>query len=555
MKKHFLTNLSIKYKFILGIVAILSLSLFALFLSMLKRSEGLLIQSIEQRAQLINSNFSVVAAQGIQESSFSNLQSLINEVAAQTPDIKLLIVAYADGTIIATSDEENYPQFGKIKNDFIEPQLATGANAIRHDDARDVLESIRFIFESPVEPEESSGAVPDKKQAAAAAKSKAIGYIYVVLNTISLHQARFDLWKISSLLTMLLMLTSAGVAYWFGAIMTNPIEKLATHVRLIAAGDLDSPLIARSSDEFGQLIGDVDKMRISIKDLTENLEAKVEERTEQLKKASDQLAGAFEEIKVLNEQLKQENLRMGAELEITRQIQQMVLPRQEELLQIKSLDIAGFMEPADEVGGDYYDVLSHNGVIKIGIGDVTGHGLESGVVMLMVQTAVRTLLNSGITDDKVFLDVLNRTIYGNVQRMQANKSLTLALLDYRAGNIRLSGQHEELLLVRKGGQIERIDTIDLGFPIGLDENIAHLISEINISLNPGDGVVLYTDGFTEAENDRRELYGIERLCQVITQNWDLEADAIKNSIIKDVRAFIGKQKVYDDLTLIVLKQR
>ncbi|HBB31884.1 MAG TPA: serine/threonine protein phosphatase, partial [Cyanobacteria bacterium UBA9273] len=74
-------------------------------------------------------------------------------------------------------------------------------------------------------------------------------------------------------------------------------------------------------------------------------------------------------------------------------------------------EIAGFMEPASEVGGDYYDVLYHNGTVKIGIGDVTGHGLESGVLMLMVQTAVRTLLEVNETDSKKFLDVLNRTIY------------------------------------------------------------------------------------------------------------------------------------------------
>jgi serine phosphatase RsbU (regulator of sigma subunit) len=81
---------------------------------------------------------------------------------------------------------------------------------------------------------------------------------------------------------------------------------------------------------------------------------------------------------------------MSAELAVSRKLQQMLLPKEHELNQIPGLEIAGFMEPATEVGGDYYDVLNHNGNVKIGIGDVTGHGLESGVVMLMTQTATRT---------------------------------------------------------------------------------------------------------------------------------------------------------------------
>ncbi|MEK8021907.1 MAG: AAA family ATPase, partial [Candidatus Parabeggiatoa sp.] len=138
--------------------------------------------------------------------------------------------------------------------------------------------------------------------------------------------------------------------------------------------------------------------------LYRTLEQKVEKRTAQL-------AGANQEITLLNERLKEENLRMGAELDVAKKLQQMVLPKEEELQQIEGLDIAGFMEPADEVGGDYYEVLCHDGHIKIGIGDVTGHGLESGILMLVVQIAVQSLLESGIKDSENFLNILNRIIY------------------------------------------------------------------------------------------------------------------------------------------------
>ncbi|MEW6494943.1 MAG: SpoIIE family protein phosphatase [Cyanobacteriota bacterium] len=254
-------------------------------------------------------------------------------------------------------------------------------------------------------------------------------------------------------------------------------------------------------------------------------------------------------------QLKAENLRLATELEITRKLQQMLLPRDKELSAISGLDIAGFMEPAEQVGGDYYDILKHNGLVKIGIGDVTGHGLESGVLMIMVQTAVRTLLSINETDPAKFLSAINRTIYDNVQRMNSDKNLTLSLLDYQQGQLCLTGQHEEMIVVRADGTLERIDTIDLGFPIGLEADITDFVAQIQVQLHLGDVVVLYTDGITEAENLAGKHYGIERLCEVVRLHRQLSALAIKQAVIDDVRSHIGSSQVYDDITLLVLKQK
>ncbi len=253
--------------------------------------------------------------------------------------------------------------------------------------------------------------------------------------------------------------------------------------------------------------------------------------------------------------LKDENLRLKAELEVTHRLQQMLLPKEAELKQIPGLEISGFMEPAEEVGGDYYDVLTHNGRVKIGIGDVTGHGLESGVLMLMVQTAVRILLENNETDPVKFLNAINRTIYDNMQRINSDKNLSLCLLDYQAGTLRLSGQHEEMVVVRCGGQVERIKTVKLGFPIGLAPDIADFVAEAKVQLNPGDVVVLYTDGITEAENVNGARYRLERLCEVVSLSWQQSSSEIKQAIIDDVRRHIGKQKVYDDMTLVVFKQK
>ena len=331
--------------------------------------------------------------------------------------------------------------------------------------------------------------------------------------------------------------------------ITRPVLRITKAAEQIAAGNLDERVDTTEFieiEEIDTLERSFDSMAGQLKESFETLEDKVKERT-------IELASANGEILALNERLKEDNLRMGAELDIVRQMQQMILPNPEEL-EIEGLDIAAYMAAADEVGGDYYDVLNTDGVVTLGIGDVTGHGLESGILMLMAQTAVRTLKEIREVDPVRFLDALNRTLYKNVQRMNSEKSLTLAILNYSNGQVSISGQHEETLIVRNGGEIERVDMMDLGLPIALHDDIAEFISHISIELQLGDGIVLYTDGIPEAYDIKKKQYGLEPMCEVISQNWHLSAGEIKQAVIDDVRRHIGTQKVFDDITLLVLKR-
>ncbi len=335
------------------------------------------------------------------------------------------------------------------------------------------------------------------------------------------------------IISIVVLISLALVIYLFVSFYRTVMQTvfvLDEAAKKMASGNLDHKIILDNRDELGQVVGAFNKI-------------------------ADALVGANQEITVLNDRLKAENMRMSAELDVTRKIQQMLLPKDRELKEVIGLDIAGFMEAAEEVGGDYYDVLQHKGRVKIGIGDVTGHGLESGVLMIMVQTAVRTLLAYNEADPVRFLSAINSVIYDNVQRMKSDKNASLALLDYQQGMLKLSGQHEEMIVVRCNGSVERFDTIDLGFPIGLDADIAEFVAEKSVQLYSGDVVVLYTDGITEAENMEKLLYGLERLIEVIEINWQRSAAEIRQAVIKDVRSHIGEQKVFDDITLLVLKQK
>jgi len=348
-----------------------------------------------------------------------------------------------------------------------------------------------------------------------------------------LHKRRESFVRKKTLISVLVLITLVIVIYLFVSFYRSVMQTvfvLEEASKKMASGNLDHKIILDNRDELGQVVAAFNKI-------------------------ADALVGANQEITVLNDRLKAENIRMSAELDVTRKIQQMLLPKERELKEVIGLDIAGFMEAAEEVGGDYYDVLQHKGRVKIGIGDVTGHGLESGVLMIMVQTAVRTLLAYNEPDPVRFLSAINSVIYDNVQRMKSDKNASLALLDYEEGMLKLSGQHEEMIVVRCNGSVERFDTIDLGFPIGLDADIAEFVAETIVQLYSGDVVVLYTDGITEAKNMDKLLYGLERLIKVIEINSQRSAAEIRQAVINDVRSHIGEQKVFDDITLLVLKQK
>ncbi|WP_026621935.1 phosphoserine phosphatase RsbU/P (plasmid) [Ensifer sp. WSM1721] len=357
---------------------------------------------------------------------------------------------------------------------------------------------------------------------------------------------RIVIYQVLALLVSLCFVIAAVFA--ISKRITGGISALAGAAKRIQAKDYSVRVDIPTRDEVGEAGAAFNRMAEQISFHTENLEQLVEDRTKELEEANLQISG-------LNEQLRSENLRLGAELDVARRIQMMVLPRTTELDAISDLEIAAYMRPADEVGGDYYDVLSSGKRLKIGIGDVTGHGLESGVLMLMVQSVARALQEAGEMDPSQFLNRVNRAIYKNLVRTSTNKHLSLAFLDYDGAHMTLSGQHEELIVVRDPGKVERIDTLDLGLPIGLEPDISSFVATRDISFGHGDMIILHTDGVTEAENRNGELFGIERLCESAGRRYGGSAEDVKAGIIEDLMAHIGTQKIHDDITLVVMRHR
>ncbi|MBY5819435.1 SpoIIE family protein phosphatase [Rhizobium leguminosarum bv. viciae 248] len=370
--------------------------------------------------------------------------------------------------------------------------------------------------------------------------------LYAAQAKISEATNRIVIYQILAILMSLLVVAIAVFAA--SKRITSGISALADAAKRIQAKDYSVRVAITSKDEVGEAGEAFNRMAEQISYHTENLEQLVEERTAQIEDAK-------EEISTLNAQLQRENRRLGTELAVAERIQLMVLPLHQELEEFQALEIAAYMRPAEEVGGDYYDVLKNGSRLKIGIGDVTGHGLESGVLMLMVQSVARALQEAGNTDAVKFLTDLNSALFKNIVRTKIDKHLTLAFLDYDGKEMILSGQHEEVVVVRANGEVERIDTMDLGIPIGLEADISAFIKTREITFETGDLILLHTDGVTEAENDAGELFGIERLCREALRLKDQSAEKVVAGIVTTLMLFIGSQKIYDDITLLAVRHR
>ncbi|RCW81540.1 SpoIIE family protein phosphatase [Phyllobacterium bourgognense] len=401
------------------------------------------------------------------------------------------------------------------------------------------LRSTNLWSSGPIKPETMSvGIVVPEREIYAA--------LFAAQDGISRATNRILIYQIIAIAVSLLIVFAAVLG--ISKRITAGLSALASAARRLQAKDYSVRVNIPTRDEVGEAGAAFNRMAEQISFHTENLERLVDERTSELE-------GANQEISALNSKLQDENLRLGAELAVARQIQLMVLPRAHELEAIPCIEIAAYMRPADEVGGDYYDVLQNGSRVKIGIGDVTGHGLESGVLMLMVQSIVRALQETGEGDPRQFLDRLNRAIFKNIERTNTDKHLSLAFLDYEDERITLSGQHEEVLVIRAGGAVERIDTLNLGLPVGLELDILPFVETHAIPFSSGDVIVLYTDGVTEAEDLEGTFYGINRLSESARQRYGGTAEEIKTGVLEDLMAHIGTQKIHDDITLVIMRHK
>lgn len=251
------------------------------------------------------------------------------------------------------------------------------------------------------------------------------------------------------------------------------------------------------------------------------------------------------------------NAVLREEMEHARRIQTKLTPKHP---RIEGYDITGYMKTADDVGGDYYDVINAHGVDWLVIGDVSGHGLGAGLVMMMVQSTIQVMLetNPQISPGDLLASI-NGAITKNIQKLEDDKYMTISVLALREnGRIEYAGLHQDLLVYRsQTGVVESIET--KGIWLGVIDDIKGLLPVQHLFLDKGDVLFLYTDGITEAVrkgagNDpvplSDERFGDERLASVFKALAAGRSETIRDG----VRDSLDGYALTDDITMLIAKR-
>jgi DNA-binding LacI/PurR family transcriptional regulator/serine phosphatase RsbU (regulator of sigma subunit) len=242
--------------------------------------------------------------------------------------------------------------------------------------------------------------------------------------------------------------------------------------------------------------------------------------------------------------------RLQKEMELAERIQTSILPKH---LQADHLDISAVMLPAADVGGDYYDVLPFEGGCWLAIGDVAGHGLRTGLVMMMLQSIISGLVrHNPWAAPRDLVRTVNAVIYENIRRrlgQDEHATLTLLRIDPQ-GRVLFAGAHEDLIIYRaKDRKIELVPTP--GTWVGAVKSIDAGTVESEQSLEAGDTFLLYTDGLSEAMDENQRTFSVDRLCSEFAKVAESPVGTIRDHLISTVRQFAANQD--DDMTLLVVR--
>lgn len=305
--------------------------------------------------------------------------------------------------------------------------------------------------------------------------------------------------------------------------LTRPLTELSTSAARIATGDLDLALPpVRSSDEVGALTGAFHHMRDSLKEYIQNLE--------ETTKAKE---------------------RLESELQIARKIQMdMLPPGQLEGPPPAVYELAASLVPARQVGGDLYDHFVLDGKLWFLVGDVSGKGVGAALFMARAATMLRA-----VADPQVDLaDVLNTVNRGLCEHNEQGMFVTLfaGVLDPETGELVYGGAgHDPPAIVSGGTKPPRFMDLDGGPVLGLIDATEY--QQQRIELERGDTVVVYTDGVTEALNEKGEFFTSERILETLSTVPKPSTSAVLGGLLDTLHSFVGQAPQSDDITVMAVR--
>ena len=272
------------------------------------------------------------------------------------------------------------------------------------------------------------------------------------------------------------------------------------------------------------------------------------EKSQQLEKTVVELQAAMKKVAKYSKHLEQ----IIAALNVAQEVQQSLLPQHPP--KEKRFDMAGSSLYCDETGGDYFDYIElpdmGSDTYAIVVGDVSGHGISSALLMAGVRAYLRGRVTQAGSVAEMITDV-NRLV--SADTIETNQFMTLFFLVMEAQTGRITwvraGHDPALLYSPDEDHFEKLE--GQGLPLGVEESWQY--RDCTKTLRPGQILILTTDGVLEAHNEKGEMFGRNRVKEIIRRYAGLGAEGIRLAIIDAVTAFRGEAHQEDDITLVVLK--
>ena len=240
-----------------------------------------------------------------------------------------------------------------------------------------------------------------------------------------------------------------------------------------------------------------------------------------------------------------EKERIGGELRVASEIQQSMLPHS--LMQHDDVDIFGELVPAREVGGDLYDYYIRDEKLFFCIGDVSGKGAPSAMVMSVIHSLFRAFSTHENNPARIMQAINEASCQGNDSNIFV--TMFIGVLDLPTGRLRYcDAGHDAPITIENGGQ--RMEECIPHLPVGVFDDVRYGVQETQ--LKPDSTLFLYTDGLTEAMNIKHKQFGIKRVEEVLAANHQLHPQQLLEAISHQVREFVGDAEQSDDLTMLAI---
>jgi serine phosphatase RsbU (regulator of sigma subunit) len=317
---------------------------------------------------------------------------------------------------------------------------------------------------------------------------------------------------------IILLLVFYAMAVLFAAVLifsiTRAVNRIEKGTKAVERGDFTYRIAMKPQNQLGEMAQSFDRMTESIATLLVNVA---------------------------------ENERLQSEIEIAASIQRNLLPK--EGPQFRGVSFSAHFEPTASIGGDYYDVFNIDKTrLAVAIGDVSGHGLSTGLVMAMVKAAITTLVEEGAEETSLF-HRLNDLVFRSTER-RAFMTLAFTIFDLEKGTIRhTNAGHLYPYLLREGQPPRGIEVPSL--PLGVRSTISTHTAEVD--LQEGDAIVYLSDGIVEAQDEHGEPFGFDQLEGLLSRSVDRSPSTIRDQILAAVARHCGTRPADDDRTVMILR--